>query len=427
MAPAHLLEATDGNEEAFHKRYLEDKVLGQGEFGVVKLVRDMQNQDATAPPLACKTLRKGAVFKDNTLYSPIKPEILRGEIEILRKLRGEKYCLKLQAVFETPKLLLVVTEYCGGGEMLEWAAKQTEDLRTEDVSRIAFQMLSALDHCARARVIHRDIKPENCMFMSASSDAELRLIDFGSGTMDPDSRPKDQLHTTYAGSAFYISPELFQRNYNHKTDIWSVGVALYVLVAGYPSECLQKAFNILQKGKRKLQDLPNMPDDMPGTFFQLLEGALTYNFRKRPPAGDLLENDFVQFHKSQGISITEVSAAASAANTLSGTGSGRRTASMSVRGSVTRHTAFMDFKKFERSLTTLLATMLTKSEFNTLLGQLKKLLDEKHESVAAPGGSDQLESQSENPASSRQLQRLHVLKVNEVKTILVEAMKNEEV
>lgn len=71
------------------------------------------------------------------------------------------YCLKLHSIYETPRLILVVTELCAGGEMMEYVAKQEQDLRTEDVSRIAFQLLTAFECCGRHHIIHRDVKPEN--------------------------------------------------------------------------------------------------------------------------------------------------------------------------------------------------------------------------------------------------------------------------
>lgn len=153
-----LIENPDGDEETFHKRFLEDHVLGEGEFGVVKMIHDMKAQENE--PLACKTLRKGVVFKDNVLYAPLKPEILKGEIAMLRALKTDKtnFCLKLHSIYETPRLILMVTELCAGGEMMEYVAKQDKDLRTEDVSRIAFQLLTAIDCCAKHHIIHRDIK-----------------------------------------------------------------------------------------------------------------------------------------------------------------------------------------------------------------------------------------------------------------------------
>ena len=127
----------------------------------------------------------------------------------------------------------------------------------------------------------------NQKFKTDKPGAELRLIDFGSGTIDDPSSQTDTadapslvLHTTFAGSAFYISPEVFQKKYTVLTDVWSAGVALYVLVAGYPSECLQKAFNLLQsRTRRDWTKFPHMPEDMPESYFELLNEMLRFRCR----------------------------------------------------------------------------------------------------------------------------------------------------
>ena len=156
-APKDLIEQTSGGEKEFHDAYFEDQVLGAGEFGEVKLVHKLgpDKKPQMETPLAMKTLKKGAVFKDNTLYSPIKPEVLQAEIEILRLLDGKHFCLYMEAVYESPRSLFVVTEFCGGGEMMEYVANRKEDLRTEDVSRIAYQLFDSVRHCAKHGVIHR--------------------------------------------------------------------------------------------------------------------------------------------------------------------------------------------------------------------------------------------------------------------------------
>ena len=119
---------------------------------------------------------------------------------------------------------------------MEYVASQNDDLRTEDISRISYQLLTAIDHCAQHNILHRDLKAENIMFTSTEAGAELRVIDFGSGCMDNKSDErwsKDGAvfgrHTTYAGTAFYSSPEMFRNIYTQKTDVFSAGVSLYVL------------------------------------------------------------------------------------------------------------------------------------------------------------------------------------------------------
>ncbi len=396
-----LIEKTNGGEEDFYNLYLEDKLLGEGEFGQVKLVHNMKTNQVGA----VKILRKGIVFKDNVVYSPLKPAVLQGEVEMLRILQGKHYCLELLGVYETPKSIYMVTELCGGGEMMEYVSQQ-EELRTEDVSRIIYQLLDAVHHCATHQILHRDVKPENIMFCNHMAGSDLRLIDFGSGCRDA---TPGEVHSTFAGSAFYISPEMFQRTYTEKTDVWSCGAALYVLVAGYPADELQKAFNILHKSKnRNLRLLPNMPKDMPDSFYNLLEELLEYRHKGRKSAGELLSQDFVQFHKQHGLSISDV--VADSVTPLPE--SKNATKSMRLTSSVQRHSMFMDFKKFERSVTTLLATLLSKQELDVLLEKLEKrtneLLEENVQVMDASGHDVQVSK------------KLNIIPIKELETILKE-------
>lgn len=185
-----------------------------------------------------------------------------------------------------------------------------------EVSRVVNQLLKAVEHCASCGVIHRDIKPENLMFKSDGIDSELRLIDFGSSALhnihtedeneddiqteqeDNKKEKAEVLHRTMAGTPFYISPEMFQRKYSYGTDVWSVGVVLYVLVAGYPFDHLQEAFDIFHKKKdRNLRKLPNLPEIVPQSYFELLDGLLTYKHADRKPASHFLHMEFTQIHQ----------------------------------------------------------------------------------------------------------------------------------
>lgn len=91
--PSYIdIEHVAGGEKDYQERFLETKKLGEGEFGEVKLVHDVKataNDMTTAKYLAVKYLRKGFTFKDNTLFPPLKKEMLQGEVEILRRLNGE--------------------------------------------------------------------------------------------------------------------------------------------------------------------------------------------------------------------------------------------------------------------------------------------------------------------------------------------------
>jgi len=392
-------DLVSGNEEDYHSLFIEGVKIGAGEFGQVmhvNLMNDLGNGENGHPiPYACKVLKKGITFRDNTIYTPLSPVVLYNECKILRVLAGKRHCLKLHSLFESHRTIWIVTEMCQGGDMFDWLSKQGGMLETQHVSRVIFQLLDAVDHCHQHGIIHRDIKPENIMFRSSDIGSALKLIDFGSGTIDAEgakqyadgggveeadkiTTPNDLMHHTFAGSAFYISPEMFQRTYTTRTDIWSVGVTSYVLVAGYPADMLQQCFNILHLNKgRDLRKLPNLPSDLPDEFFSMLDDMLCYRHRQRKSATALLQYEFVQFQKEMeniflipNVSIDSTMNASGRETSYSGR-KGNLIKNVSLDMSVRRHSLYMDYKRFEKSVASILATMLPGPVFEQLIINLK--------------------------------------------------------
>mmetsp|Transcript_375 Transcript_375/g.723 ORF Transcript_375/g.723 Transcript_375/m.723 type:complete len:290 (-) Transcript_375:170-1039(-) len=129
-----------------------------------------------------------------------------------------------------------------------------------------------------------------------------------------------------------------------------------------------------------------MPDNMPESFYEMLEGSLAYRHKQRMDAGQLMKGEFSQFHihhkeQEQGgtpgtISIHEIAAEAAGdfgdtvPEMASASGSlsiRKKTRSVVLEGSVNRHNAYLGYIKFERSVTTVLATMLAKDTCKSFL------------------------------------------------------------
>mmetsp|Transcript_42189 Transcript_42189/g.55580 ORF Transcript_42189/g.55580 Transcript_42189/m.55580 type:complete len:117 (+) Transcript_42189:503-853(+) len=87
------------------------------------------------------------------------------------------------------------------------------------------QLLQAINHCHALDIIHRDIKPENIM---VTKDDQIRVIDFGLAAV-----AKKRTLTEFAGTPYYMAPEVIKHLYGRKSDIWSLGVILYTLTSGY--------------------------------------------------------------------------------------------------------------------------------------------------------------------------------------------------
>ena len=76
--------------------------------------------------------------------------------------------------------------------------------------------------------VHRDIKPENLLI--DGSDNSLKLIDFGLSIR----LPEGQKLRDRQGTPYYLAPEVLNKCYDNKCDIWSCGVILYILLSGRP-------------------------------------------------------------------------------------------------------------------------------------------------------------------------------------------------
>ena len=78
--------------------------------------------------------------------------------------------------------------------------------------------------------MHRDIKPENFLLTDRSEQAVIKAADFGLCTyFQPGQRFRH-----IVGSAYYVAPEVLQKNYSYEADMWSLGVVLYILLCGLP-------------------------------------------------------------------------------------------------------------------------------------------------------------------------------------------------
>lgn len=199
-------------------KYELGKLLGQGTFAKVHHARDI----ATGQSVAVKVIDKEKVLKVGLM------EQIKREISVMRLVRHPNI-VQLHEVLATKGKIYFVMEYVKGGELFNKIAKGR---LKEDVARKYFQQLiSAVDYCHSRGVYHRDLKPENLL---VDENGDLKVSDFGLSALAESKRQDGLLHTT-CGTPAYVAPEVINRKgYDGaKTDIWSCGVILFVLMAGY--------------------------------------------------------------------------------------------------------------------------------------------------------------------------------------------------
>jgi len=139
------------------------------------------------------------------------------------------YIVKLFEVMATKTHVYFVMEFVKGGELFDTVVKGR---LSESKTRIYFQQLiSAVGYCHSRGVYHRDLKPENLLI---DENGNLKVSDFGLSAVRGQIRDDGLLHTV-CGSPAYVSPEILtKRGYDGaKADLWSCGVILFVMNAGF--------------------------------------------------------------------------------------------------------------------------------------------------------------------------------------------------
>ncbi|TKY71852.1 CBL-interacting serine/threonine-protein kinase 12 [Spatholobus suberectus] len=199
-------------------RFETGKLLGHGTFAKVYYARNVK----TGEGVAIKVIDKEKILKGGLVAH------IKREISILRRVRHPNI-VQLFEVMATKSKIYFVMEYVRGGELFNKVAKGR---LKEEVARKYFQQLiSAVGFCHARGVYHRDLKPENLLL---DENGNLKVSDFGLSAVSDQIR-QDGLFHTFCGTPAYVAPEVLARKgYDGaKVDLWSCGVVLFVLMAGY--------------------------------------------------------------------------------------------------------------------------------------------------------------------------------------------------
>jgi len=238
------------------------RVLGQGSFGKVFLVRKVRGKDA-GTLYAMKVLKKATLKVRDRVRTKLERNIL---VDV-----NHPFIVKLQYAFQTEGKLYLILDFQRGGDLFTRLAKEVM-FTEEDVKFYLAELAIALHHLHTLGIIYRDLKPENILL---DSDGHIAVTDFGLC-----KEGFEEKAFSFCGTVEYMAPEVVNRKgHDYAADWWSYGVLMFEMLTGklpFSGEDRKETMNQIIKAKL------SMP-----TFLSPEAQALLRVLFKRNPANRL--------------------------------------------------------------------------------------------------------------------------------------------
>jgi len=179
-------------------------------------------------------------------------------------------------IVETDEYVFIVMSYIAGHTLQELA--KSEPLEMNSAIDYAIQIAEGLKAAHASKIIHRDIKSANVIVTNVGG---AKITDFGLARIQDQTR-LTQSETTM-GTAPYMSPEQVRGGeVDHQTDIWSLGVVLYEMLAGrLPFRGANDAAVINSILNEEPKPLSSIRPDTPVAVDQIVKKSLAKNWDDR--------------------------------------------------------------------------------------------------------------------------------------------------
>jgi serine/threonine-protein kinase len=248
-------------------KYRADRVIGSGAMGVLVGAHHLSLEQT----VAIKVMR-------SVQKTPLEAR--------QRFLREAKATARIKSphvarIFDVGQLetgeLYIAMEYLDGidlGRLLHEGGA----LSVTDAVSYIHQALMGLGEAHEVGIVHRDLKPEN-LFRTRDRDGSdlIKVLDFGLSKVEGTSEGSLTKTAAVFGTPLYISPEQLRdsKHVDGRTDLWSMGVILYTLLAGKnPFAADHIARVLINVGRKEPTRLDAVRSDVPAGLADVLEQAM---------------------------------------------------------------------------------------------------------------------------------------------------------
>lgn len=238
--------------------------IGMGCFGKVYLA----TQILTGTQVALKVISKTDIQNKN-FRSKIEKEI-----EILQQVNNCRFVIKLMEVFEDDTSVYFVFEYLKNGDLIKYF-KKNQLMDEEELKPFFAKILKGVQYLHDNKIIHRDIKLDNILL---DSNLQPKICDFGISSIKEEGK---KIMDT-GGTPAYLAPEVIKSEGKvcEKSDVWSLGVLLFLLNFGtvpFKSQDMQNLYSKILIGHFKFPDYEEVSFEL----MDLIKKMLNVDLDKR--------------------------------------------------------------------------------------------------------------------------------------------------
>ena len=252
-----------GNHVHLNKKinqYYLVKFLGKGQFGEVYLALNEKDDEN----YAVKVMNKKMINSNEKLR-----QLFHAELNIMRKLRGNRHIVQLHDFVETGNNYYVVLEYCNQKD-LTYVMKENKLLESEALNYLE-QILEGFRSLHEKNIMHRDFKADNIFI----SDGVCKIGDFGFAKQ----LGMAGIATTTLGTPLTMAPEVLEKKqYDNKADIWSLGVVYYQMLYGKYPFMAKSEYQLIQNLKNQKPKFDSSVSQLSNDF---IDKCLQYDPKKR--------------------------------------------------------------------------------------------------------------------------------------------------
>jgi serine/threonine-protein kinase len=206
---------------------------------------------------------------------------------------------------QTGNTYFMAMEYVDGITLAEHLKRNNGKLTPKGAARIAAEVAAALAFAHRSGVVHRDIKPGNILI---ARNTAIKVVDFGiARAMDAGHDAALTQDGAVMGTATYFSPEQAKGEaLDPRSDLYSLGVVLYEMVAGRPPFVGETALATAYKQVNEMPaPLRQFAPDVPRTYEAIVAKCLTKVVEKRYDTADQLRDDLRRYLADQPVLALE--------------------------------------------------------------------------------------------------------------------------